>query len=423
MCCIEENRLNAQVEQTHTLNGSGNAAHVDFAPAAPEEISFSDVLTALSRRKRTIAAVVLATAVVSTVVSFVIPIKYSAEAVILTPQQSQSSLSALAALSGAGAGAGLSSLSLLSGFGFRTPTDLYVGILESRTIADKLIAQFDLRHVYKQKDAFGTRKRLAQNTTITAGRNTLIHIRVEDHDAKRAAALANAYVQELSLQNSTVALTEASQRRLFYEHELAKEKDALAAAEVAMRDTQQSTGLIVPGGQAEALIRSVSQLRLEILNRQAQLEGMKSYVSDDNPRFQMIKRELGTLQTELTKLEKGKHQPGTPDVAAGQLPQAGLEYLRKYRDVKYHETLYELLAKQYEAARLDEAKSAPLVQVIDGAVIPDRKSWPPRALLVILAASFAALATSFWIVLANGGTRRGMYVQPLHATQAENRSV
>ena len=350
----------------------------DFPPTANEEISFSDVLSTLSPRKRMIATVVCATAVISAVVAFVIPVKYSAEAVILTPQQSQPSLSALTALAGGGAGAGLSSLSLLSGFGFRTATDLYVGILESRTIADKLITQFDLRRVYRQKDAFGTRKRLAQNTTITAGRNTLIHIRVEDHDAKRAAALANAYVEELSLQNSTVALTEASQRRLFFEHELAKEKDALAAAEIAMRDTQQSTGLIVPGGQAEALIRSVSQLRLEILNRQAQLEGMKSYVSDDNPRFQMIKRELGTLQAELARLEKGNHQPGTPDIAAGQLPQAGLEYLRKYRDVKYHETLYELLAKQYEAARLDEAKSAPLVQLVDTAVVPDRKAGRPE---------------------------------------------
>jgi tyrosine-protein kinase Etk/Wzc len=413
MCCIEENRLNAQVDETHAQNGAGNAVRVDLASRVDEEISFSDVLATLSPRKRTIATAVLATAVVSTIVAFVIPVKYSAEAVILTPQQSQPSLSALTALAGGGAGAGLSSLSLLSGFGLHTATDLYIGILESRTIGDKLIAKFDLRHVYRQKDAYGTRKRLAQNTTIKAGRNTLIHIRVEDHDGRRAAALANAYVEELSLQNSTVALTEASQRRLFYEHELAKEKDALAAAEIAMRDTQQSTGLIVPGGQAEALIRSVSQLRLEILNRQAQLEGMKSYVSDDNPRFQMIKRELGTLQAELARLERGNHQPGTPDVAAGQLPQAGLEYLRKYRDVKYHETLYELLAKQYEAARLDEAKSAPLVQLVDSAVVPDRKSWPPRTLIVILATSFAAFATSFWILLKHRMGKHPVYSQPL----------
>ena len=405
--------MNAQVDQTHTENGAGSAVRLDFGSTVDEEISFSDVLSTLSRRKITIARVVFATAVVSTIVAFVIPVRYSAEAVILTPQQSQPSLSALTALAAGGAGAGLSSLSLLSGFGLHTATDLYIGILESRTIGDKLIAKFDLRHVYRQKDAYGTRKRLAQNTTITAGRNTLIHIRVEDHDAKRAAALANAYVQELSLQNSTVALTEASQRRLFFEHELAKEKDALAAAEIAMRDTQQSTGLIVPGGQAEALIRSVSQLRLEILNRQAQLEGMKSYVSDDNPRFQMIKRELGTLQAELARLEKGNHQPGTPDIAAGQLPQAGLEYLRKYRDVKYHETLYELLAKQYEAARLDEAKSAPLVQLVDTAVVPDRKSWPPRALIVILATSFAAFATSFWILLKDRTGKRPVYARQL----------
>ena len=402
-----------QVDQTQTDDGARSTIELEYAPAHDDELSFSDVLSTLSQRKRTIAIVFVLTALLSSIVALIIPVRYTAEAVILTPQQSQPSLSALTALAGGGAAGGLSGLSLLTGFGFRSATDLYVGILESRTIADKLIARFDLQHVYKQKDRYGTRKHLARNTAVAAGRNTLIHIRVQDQDPKRAAALANAYVSELSLQNSTVALTEASQRRLFYEHELSREKDALAVAEIAMRDTQQSTGLVAPTGQAEALIRSVSQLRLEILNRQAQLEGMKSYVADDNPRFQMIKRELGTLQAELARLEKGNHVPGTPDIAAGQLPQAGLEYIRKYRDVKYHETLYELLAKQYEAARLDEAKSAPLVQVIDDAVVPDRKSWPPRTLIVVLASGFAGLITCFWIVLNDGRRKRPIYPRPL----------
>lgn len=407
--------MNTPVGEKHSENGAGSAARLDYVVAESDEISFSEILSVLSRRKLVIGAAVLATAVVSTIVAFVIPVKYSAEAVILTPQQAQPSLTALTQL--AGGGAGLSGLSLLSGFGLRTATDLYAGMLESRTIADKLIVRFKLQQVYKQKDAYGTRKRLARNTTVTAGRNTLIHIRVEDHDPRRAAALANAYVEELSLQNSTVALTEASQRRLFYERELAKEKDALAAAEIAMRDTQRSTGLVAPTGQAEALIRSVSQLRVEILSREAQLEGMKSYVADDNPRYQMIKRELGTLQAELAKLENGNHVPGTPDVAAGQLPQAGLEYIRKYRDVKYHETLYEALAKQYEAARLDEAKSAPLVQIIDNAVVPDRKSWPPRTLLVVIASSLAGLATSLWSFLKDSPGKRGIYTRPAHIGQ------
>jgi capsule polysaccharide export protein KpsE/RkpR len=193
---------------------------------------------------------------------------------------------------------------------------------------------------------------------------------------------------------------------LFFEQQLTKEKKLLAAAEVALRDTQQFTGLVVPSGQAEALIRSASQLHAEIMSREAQLAGMRSYVADDNPRFQMVKRELAALRSELAKLETGEHVAGTPEVPVGNLPQAGLQYLRKYRDVKYHEGLYEALSKQYEAARLDEAKAAPLVQVIDNAVVPERKSWPPRTLIILISTVLAALISSLWILVGSKPVRQ-----------------
>jgi tyrosine-protein kinase Etk/Wzc len=363
-----------------------------------DEISFSELFSICWRCKGLIIRAVLATAVAASGVAFLIPVKYTAQAVILTPQQAQSSLVSMAQLAGVGSG-GLSGLSLLSGFGLRNPSDLYIGILESRTIADGIIKRFDLKRVYGDRDFYSARKHLTRNTTISAGKDTLIRIRVQDRDPQRSADLANAYVEELSLQNSTVALSEASQRRLFFEGQLVKEKDALANAEIALRDTQQVTGLVVPTGQAEAIIRSVSQLRAEILSREAQVEAMKLYVADDNPKFQVIKRELGTLRAELAKLERGNHVPGTPEVPTGQLPQAGLEYIRKYRDVKYHEALFEVLSKQYEAARLDEAKSAPLVQIIDKAVVPERRSWPPRTLLVCAATSLAAVGSIYWVIL------------------------
>jgi uncharacterized protein involved in exopolysaccharide biosynthesis len=188
---------------------------------------------------------------------------------------------------------------------------------------------------------------------------------------------------------------------MFFEKQLAKEKDLLADAEVKLRDTQQVTGLVVPSGQAEALIRSASQLRAEILSRQARLAGMKTFVSEENPRFLAIKRELATLQSELKAIEQGEHASGSPEVPVGKIPQAGLEYIRKYRDVKYHETLFEGLSKQYEAARLDEARAAGLIQVIDDAVIPERKSWPPRALIIILSVLLAAISSALWILSRN----------------------
>jgi uncharacterized protein involved in exopolysaccharide biosynthesis len=367
--------------------------------AGPAEVSLPELARILARKRKLIAWVVLLATALATIVAFLWPPKYKAESVILTPQQTQSSLGAMAQLTGLAQGNPLSGLSLLAGFGMRNAGELYVGILESRTIADTLINRFHLKQVYDAKDYYATRKRLGRNTTIKAGRDTLIRIQVEDRDPHRAAELANAYVDALAEQNERVALTEASQRRRFFEEQLAKEKNVLAETEIALRNTQESTGLVVPGGQAEGIIRAVSQLHVQILAQEAKIEAMKAYVTDDNSRFQLAKRELGGLQAALTKLEQGNHVPGTPEVPTSQLPAAGLQYLRKYRDFKYHEAIFEFLSKQYEAARLDEARSGGLIQVVDRAVVPERRSWPPRTLLILSAAFLAALVSSFWVLL------------------------
>jgi len=365
------------------------------------QVPLRDLLRTMAGAKRALVRNCLITAAVATAVAFLIPVTYTAEAVVLTPQQAPSALSAMAQVSGVGSTSSLSALGWLSGFGLHNPTDLYIGILESRSIADAIVLRFDLKRVYGKKDVYGARKRLMRNTTIKAGKDTLIHISVDDHDAKRAAGMAQAYVDELFRLNSDLALGEASQRRLFFEEQLAKEKDALATAEIGMKNSQQSTGLIAPAGQADALMRSVSQLHVEILSREAQLAAMKTYVADDNPRLQTVQRGIATLRAELARLEQGQHDPGSPEVPAGLLPEAGLQYLRHYRDMKYHETLFEILAKQYEAARLDEAKSAPLIQLIDRPIPPERKSWPPRTVIILASTAAALLCTSLWALVEN----------------------
>lgn len=371
------------------------------------EISLEDLLRQLGRRKSFIVRTVLIVTAIAAGVAFLWPPKYRAEAVIITPQPQQPSLTAMAQLSGLGQGGGLSGLSLLSAFGFRNSADLYVGILESRTISDALINKFHLKQVYDAKDYYAARKKLARNTEIKAGRDTLIRIRVEDRDPHRAAELTNAYVDALAEQNSRVAVTEASQRRQFFETQLAKEKNVLSDAEIALRNTQESTGLVAPGGQAEGIIRAVSQLHVQILAQQARIEAMQAYLTEDNPRLKVAKSELSGLQTALSKLERGNHLPGTPEVPTSQLPEAGLEYLRKYRDVRYHEALFEILSKEYEAARLDEAKSSALIQVIDRAVVPERRSWPPRTLLILSSAILAALGACFWVVMSKPRSQEG----------------
>jgi tyrosine-protein kinase Etk/Wzc len=367
---------------------------------ASSDVSLVELFGVLSRRRSRILGPAILAGVVTGIIVFLIPVTYTAEAVILTPQQAQSSLSSfMGPLAGLAPAAGMSGLGLLSGLGLRNPADLYVGVLESRTIADALITQFSLKDVYDVPDYTRARKRLARNTRVESGKDSLIRVRVEDHDAARAAKLANGYVEELSKSNSRLAFTEAGQRRLFFEGQLKKEKDALAEAEIGLRNTQQATGLVAPSGQAEVLLRVGSQLHAEILSRETQLEAMKTFAADDNPRLQIVKRELGVLQSQLNQLEQGDYKPGTLELPTGRLPEASLKYIRAVRELKYHETLFEVLSRQYEAARLDEAKSAALVQVVDRAVTPERKSWPPRTLLILAAIVAALLLSSFWELL------------------------
>ncbi len=359
------------------------------------EISLLDLLPVLGRRKRFIAAVTAIVMGSTAAAVLLLPPSYTAEAVILTPQPEQSSQSILM-----GSLAGLGGLGGLGGTapGFwRNPADLYIGVLKSRTIADSLIARFHLQQVYGERERSDAQKTLARHTEISAGKDSLIRIRVEDHDRTRAAELANAYVSELYGQNSRLALTSASQRRLFFEQQLTQEKDALAGAEVKLKDAQQGSGLVLPQGQGEALIRSAAQLRAEIADREVQLQSMRAYAADDNPQLQILEREIGALRGELNKLERGA--PGGLAVSARKLPELGLEYIRRLRDVKYHEVLFEILSKQYEAARIDEAKLAPVVQVIDAAVAPEKRSWPPRTLLTAASGVLAAVGACAFVLL------------------------
>jgi uncharacterized protein involved in exopolysaccharide biosynthesis len=355
------------------------------------EISLTDALTAVVRRRRMVAAVTLAAAAVSAAVVMLLPVRYTAEAVILPPQPDQPAQSMLM-----GSLSGLSSLGLLGGAGgsalFRSPGELFVGLLKSRTVADALIAQFQLKELYRKKNMVDTRKRLAGRTSVETGKDLLIHVRVEDADPARAAAMANAYVDELHHQNSRLALTAAGQRRLFFEEQLDKEKEALASAEAALKNMQQSSGLVYPAGQSEALLRSIAELRAEISMREVQAQAMRLYAAPENPQLRANQEETAALHTQLDKLEKTGEAAGDPLVPARKIPEASLEYLRKARDVKYHETLFGLLAQQAEAARLDEAKESPVVQVVDRAEPPDKKSWPPRTFFVALATALAAIA-------------------------------
>ncbi len=368
-------------EMTRTVNTAGEHAGDLRGELDHAGIDGIEMLLILSQRKKTILQVTLAIAVITAIIMFLIPNTYTATATIVPPEEKQSSLSAM--LGQLGTIAGLSE----SDLGLKNPGDLFIGMLHSRTIQDRLINQFDLRKVYKVKRYQDARKKLDARSYIVAEKEGLISISVDDRDPSRAAALANGYVEQLHVLNSQLAISEAGQRRLFYEEKVAVERDAVAQAEVALKQAQETTGLLQPDAQARVIIQGVADMRAQVALREVQIEAMRTYATKDNPELRVAEQELAGLRAQLAKMERssGAAANGDIDLPTRKLPQAELEYLRRARDVKYHETLYEFLSKQLEAARIDEAKDAVVVQVVDKAVEPERKSGPHRATIILLA--------------------------------------
>jgi len=299
----------------------------------------------------------------------------------LPPQQSASAASALLNQLG-GALGGLLGAAGGASVGIRNPNDLYVGMLKSRTVADNLISRFELSKVYDEDRLSDARKRLEKETTIVAGKDGIITIEVDDKDPKRAAELANAYVDELMKLTKVLAVTEASQRRLFFERQLDQAKDNLTAAEITARQGLQKGGLAQVDAQGRSMIEVTARLRAQVSVKEVQLGAMRTFAAEGNPELQRVQEEIQALRRELSRVEGS-----SPIVALGRgdtTGNSGLNNLGRLRDVKYYEFLYELLAKQYELAKIDEAKDATVVQVMDKAVEPDRKSKPRWALIVLV---------------------------------------
>ncbi len=346
-----------------------------------DEISLIDLAITLAKHKKVIIGAPLIVAVITAIISFIIPPTYTATTQIMPPQQ-QSGASALLGQLGA-----LSSLAGASG-GLKNPNDLYVAMLKSCTVSDNLISRFKLQAVYETKFPSETRKALAKASVITSGKEGLIAVQVEDEDPKRAAAIANGYVEELQKLTQVLAVTEASQRRLFFEKQLFQAKQALGDAEISLKQVQEKTGLLQLDEQAKALIKAGAELKGQIAIKEVELGAIRTFATGNNPDLVRTQQVVGGMRAQLAKIETGS-------VSTSKAPEAGLEYLRKVRNLKYAETVYEILAKQFEMAKIDEAKEGSMIQVLDKALVPDRKSKPKRAMMVLL----SAIATGFLAIL------------------------
>lgn len=349
-----------------------------------------DTLRVLLFRKGIIVGIALASGILAAIAVLQVKPTYTARATFLPPNSMSASPSMLQ-----------SQIGSLGVLGLKDPSMIFVGILESRAVADDLIQQFHLQDVYKTKRLSQTEKALAGHTKFLPAKDSLIAIAVEDHDPRRAADLANGYLKELGSQNDRLALTEAAQRRLFFEKQLEKEKDLLSEAEVELRRVQEQTGLIRPGGQEEVQIAAIAQTRAAISSREVELAALSQGATDQNPDMVRLRSEIAGLREQLSHLEdsSGKNQPGDVMVSTAKVPELTLEYARKDREVKYHEALYELLLRQYESARLDESRSAPIIQIVDLAAVPDTKSGPQRMLLVLLATFVGGFCSAACVVL------------------------
>ena len=371
------------------------------ATQGDDEISLLGLLTVLVKHKKLVLGLPFVVAVVISGLTLLMPNIYTGTTKILAPQQNQSGAAALASQ--------LGGLAALAGAVAKSTTDIYVGMLKSRTVADNLIQRFGLIKEYGVEFPSLARKRLERETAILAGKDGIITIEVDDKDPKRAAEMANAYVDELLKISQVLAVTEAAQRRLFFERQFAQAKENLANAEVLARQALQQGGLVKVDDQGRTLVEATARIRVLISVKEVQIGAMRAFATDRNPELRLAQQELDSLRRELAKMEgTGTAAKSAGNASGGQ----GMDSLRMLRDVKYREVIFEALARQYELAKIDEAKDSAVVQVMDKAVEPDRKSKPARSVIVLLSALAAGIFAVFWAFVLEakakvGGDRGG----------------
>lgn len=353
------------------------------------------VLTWLGEGKRTLAIATAAAAAISLAVAFAMPAIYTARVTLLPPgsQQQSGSAAALAALGALGGLAG--------GLTGKTPDELYVSLLRSDSVTRAMDERFALRKRYGLEHFESLRRKMLGLVRITADKKSgVIAVEVDDEDPKFAAEMANAFPGELAKVMGRLAVSEAAQRRQFYEQQLKDTKERLIAAEQDLRKVQEKSGVIVLDKQAEALIGGAAQLRALIAEREVQLKVLRTAATDQHPDVLRLQSELRALRGELARMESTRDGGGgsAVDLPVGQLPAAAIDYVRARRELKLQETLLEGMVRQFELAKLDEAKEGSTVQQVDRALPPDYKSKPSRGFITIAGTVLGLLAASLWVV-------------------------
>lgn len=345
---------------------------VDTGGSEDGERDLLDALVPILLHWRVMVVAPLLVGLAALAVTYLVPPTYTSQTTFLPPQQQQSSavtaLAQLTALTGLGAAT----------TGVRTPGDQYVALLQTQTVADRIIEAFNLVQVYEVRYRFEARKALADRVRVSLGRKDgLITIEVDDISAQRAADIANRHVEELRRLTNSLALTEAQQRRMFLEGQLAQTRERLAQAQRALQGSGFNQGALRADARAAAEL--YARVRAEVTAAEIRLQALRSSLADNTPEVHQAVVALQGLRAQLARAESGAQSEG------------GADYIGKFREFKYQETLFELFARQYELARVDESREGALVQVVDVAAPAEWKSKPKRALTALTAALVALL--------------------------------
>ena len=343
------------------------------------EVSLLDLLQIVADNLRLLVGGSLLAGLTALGVCFVIAPTFTASTSFMPPQQQASGAASL--LSSLGGLAGAAS-------GLKNPSDQYVAFLKSRSVQDALIDRFDLIKRYDEKYRQYATKELEQRARVKAGKDGLITVDTDDEDPQFAATLANAHVEELGKLLSRLAVTEAQQRRLFFEKQLSATKDKLVKAEQALRSSGVSASVLK--SSPVAAVEGLAKLKAAIAAQEIKLASMRGYLAESAFEFKQAQTELAAMRSQMVRLESA--DPGSE--AGGN---DSSSYIAKYRDYKYFETLFELFSKQYEIARVDESREGAVIQVVDVAVPPELKSKPKKAIIAVLATLAAGFALLIFV--------------------------
>lgn len=393
----------APVRQTVTEVPEHGLPHTP-EPVETQQVDGSSVahLRLLWEHRRLLGRAVLCGIVAGTLIAFLIPTRYDSTARLMPPDSGQSGglAMAAAALSGGAGGLGGIATDMLS---LKSTSDIFVGILSSRTVQDRLIEQFNLTKLYGNRRMEDVRNELAKRTGISVDRKSqIISLTITDHDPKRAAAMCDAYVAELNRLVAALSTSSARRERVFLEERLKTVNQDLELAEKDFSQFASKNAAIDVKEQGKAMVEAAATLQGQLIAAESEFEGLKQIYTDNNVRVRSVKARIDELKHQLDKLggkgESMTEVSGQPSdslyPSIRKLPLLGVTYADLYRRTRVQEAVFETLTKEYELAKVQEAKEIPTVRVLDAANIPENKSFPPRALIIFMGMTLALTAAT-----------------------------